>query len=149
MQLINDLFPAHLSKYSAKAVDEDVFVEFVITHISKNEPDQEFLDTFSEEFQSNINKCLNNPEWDNIAFSKSISNLKIKFDVMELEATLKKIKVTQKETVKDLTFKYDMTFIKKQEKDLDTHLCTYLKHKDEDDDGKKYLSQYDVEISNK
>ena len=149
MQMLNDLFTGHLSKFSAKVVDEDVFVQFTITHLSKNEPDQAFLDNFATEFASNINQCLTNPEWDNIKFSKTIPNMAIKFDAMEITATLNEIKITQKETTKDMIFKYDMTFLKKQEKDIDTYLATYLNHKDEDEDGKKTLTEYNVEIAGK
>ena len=148
MQMLNDMFTGHLSKFSAKVVDEDVFVQFTITHISKNEPDQEFLDNFAEEYASNINQCLHNPEWDNIKFSKTIPSMGIKFDgKMELVATLNEIKITQKETTKDMIFKYDMTFLKKQEKDVDTYFATYLNHKEEDEDGKKMLTEYEIEIS--
>ena len=147
MQMLNDLFTGHLSKFGAKVVDEDVFIEFGITHISKNEPDQDFLDNFSDEFNNNVSKCLNNPEWDNIKFTKVIPGLNIKFDTMDIKATLQTIKITQKETTNDLIFKYDLTFIKKQDKDADTWFATYLKHKDEDEDGKKYLTEYDVEIT--
>jgi len=147
MQMLNDLFTGYLSKFSAKVVDEDVYIEFGITHVSKNESDQNFLDNFSEEFNSNIKDCLNMPEWDSIKFSKTIPGMFIKFDTMNVKATLQTIKITQKETANDLIFKYDLTFIKKQEKESDTWFATYLKHKDEDDDGKKYLTEYDIEIT--
>jgi len=148
MQMLNDMFTGHLSKFSAKVIDEDVFVQFTITHISKNEPDQNFLDNFAEEYASNINRCFTNPEWDNIKFSKTIPNMNIKFDgQMELVAILNNIKITQKETTKDIIFKYDMTFLKKQEKDIDTYFATYLNHKEEDEDGKKMLTEYEIEIA--
>ena len=146
MQMLNDLFTGHLSKFGAKVVDEDVYIEFNITHVSKNEPDQTFLNEFSEELGNNINECFKYPEWDNIKYSVNIP-LNIKFDVMELKATLQTLKITQKETTNDVIVKYDMTFLKKQDKDADTWFATYLKHKDEDDDGKKYLTEYDVEIT--
>ena len=147
MQLLNDLFTGHLSKFSAKVVDEDVYVQFTITHLSKNEPDQEFLDNFAEEYASNINRCLTNPEWDSIKFSKTIPSMSIKFDQMDVVADLNEIKITNKETAKDIIVKYEMTYLKKQEKDIDTYLATYLNHKEEDDEGKKTLTEYDVEIS--
>jgi len=147
MQLLNDLFTGHLSKFGAKVVEEDVYIEFVITHISKNEPDQIFLDNFSEELGNSINTCLKNPEWDNIKYSVNVP-LHVKFDLMELKASLQTIKITQKETTEDLIFKYDMTFFKKQDKEADTWFATYLKHKEEDEDGKKYLVEYDVTIHN-
>ena len=146
MQLLNDLFTGHLSNYKYTVVDEDVYVEFVITHISKNEPDQTFLDNFAEEYASNVNRCLTNPEWDNIKFSKTIPSMKIKFDEMDIVASMNTLKITQKETSSDIVFKYDMTFLKKQDKEVDTWFATYLKHKEEDEDGKKTLTEYDVEI---
>jgi len=147
MQMLNDMFTGQLSKFSAKVVDEDVVVMFTITHISKNEPDQNFLDNFAEEYASNINRCLTNPEWDSIKFSKTIPSMKIKFDAMDIVATLDEIKITQKETPKDMIFKYDLTFLKKQDKEIDTYLATYLNHKEEDEDGKKCLTEYEIEIA--
>ena len=149
MQMINGLFTGHLSKNSAKVVEEDVYVEFVITHISKNDPTQDFLDNFSEIYDTNIGSCLNNPQWDNIKFSTIIPKLDIKFDVMDIKATLNTIKITKKDTPKELSFKYDLTFIKKQEKDIDSVFATYLKHKDEDEDGKKTITEYEIEIIQK
>ena len=147
MQMINDVFTAHLSKFSAKVVDEDVYIEFGITHVSKNEFDQVFLDNYSDAMGNTVNKCLNDPEWDNIKFTQYVPNMSIKFDVMEFNATLHTIKISKKETAEDIIFKYDLIFLKKQDKDDDTFFATYLKHKDEDDDGKKYLTQYDVEMT--
>ena len=149
MQMINDMFTGHLSKFGAKVVDEDVYVEFVITHISKNEPDQDFLDNFSEEFANNANRSLTNPQWDNVKFGYVIPQLDIKFDSMEIVADLQAIKISQKDTEKDLIFKYDLVFLKKQEKDIDTWFQSYLKHKDETDEGKKVITEYDVEITSK
>ncbi len=148
MQMINDMFTGYLSKFGAKMVDSDVVMEFVITHVSKNEPDQTFLNNFSEEFNNNINKCMTYPEWDNIKFT-SVLPLDIKFDVMEMQATLQAIKITQKETAEDVIVKYDLTFQKKQEEGTDTHFATYLNYKEEDEEGKKHLVEYDVEMSKK
>jgi len=148
MQMINDMFPGYLSKFGAKMVDSDVVMEFVITHVSKNEPDQNFLNNFSEEFNNNVNRCMTYPEWDNIKFTTVIP-LDVKFDVMEMQATLQTIKITQKETAEDVIVKYDLTFQKKQEEGADTHFATYLNYKEEDDEGKKHLVEYDVEMSKK
>jgi phosphotransferase system IIA component len=146
MQMLNETFTGHLSKFGAKVVDEDVYIEFNITHVSKNESEQTFLDSFSEELNNKVNRCFDYPEWDNIKYSV-ITPLDIKFDTMDLKATLQTIKVTQKETTNDFIVKYDLTFLKKQEKDADTWFATYLKHKDEDDDGKKYLTEYDIKFT--
>jgi len=148
MQLINGEFTGHLSKFSAKVIEEDVYVEFIITYLSKNNMSEDFLDTFSEEYDNGINKATKFPEWDNIKFSVYCPNLNIHFDVMDIRATLEGIKITQKETSDDHIVKYDLTFIKKQEKDSDTYLATYLKHKDENDEGKRVLSEYTISISN-
>lgn len=147
MQMWNDLFPAYLSKFVGKMVDDTVYVEFVVTYTSKNENTQDFLNDFAEEFQSNMSYCLRDPEWENIKFKKYIPNVNVKFDEMDIRASLTDIKITRKETQADLIYKYDMTFIKKQEVEIDTHLNSYLKHKEEDEDGKKCFSLYDVTIN--
>jgi hypothetical protein len=145
--MVGSLFTGVLSKFGAKVQDEDVISEFVISHASKNQSSEDFLDTFSEKFHSNIGKCLNDPEWDSIKFSVNFPNMIIKFDEMEIKADLVGIRISQKDTAKDHIVKYDLTFVKKQEKDVDIHFSTYLKHKDEDENGKKSLTLYDVEIS--
>lgn len=151
MQLINDLFTGILSSFKPVVTkDGDVVKEVVITHTSKNEPDQDFLDGFDEEFQTNVERCLNNPQWDNIKFSHIIPGLRIKFDgdAVEFEAKMVGLKITQKETPKDLIFKYDIVFHKEQDKDMDTFFENYIKHKEEDEDGKMYLVEYDIEVRN-
>ena len=140
------MFPAHLSKFGATVKDEDVKVEFVITHISKNQPEQDFLSSYDESFGTNLSKFVDGATWDNIKFTQS-NTLSIKFDEMDLKAELVGIKITQKDTEEDLTFKYDLTFLKTQDKDVDTYLATYLKRKEENEDGKSKIVEYDVEIS--
>ena len=41
MTMIGDIFTGILAKFGAKVIEEDVYAEFVITHTSRNEPDQE------------------------------------------------------------------------------------------------------------
>ena len=86
MQMWNDLFPAYLSKFVGKMVDDTVYVEFVVTYTSKNENTQDFLNDFAEEFQSNMSYCLRDPEWENIKFKKYIPNVTLKFDEMDIRA---------------------------------------------------------------
>ena len=146
MTMIGDIFTGILAKFGAKVIEEDVYAEFVITHTSRNEPDQDFLDSFDEEFGTNWSKCLNNPQWSNIKFSTS-HEVTVKFDAMEFKANLSEVKISQKETAGELVFKYDLVFYKKPEKDQDLAFQSYLKHKEEDENGKKHLVEYDVELS--
>jgi len=146
MKMIGDVFTGFLSKFGAKVIEEDVYAEFVITHTSRNEPDQEFLNSYDEEFGTNWSKCLNNPQWSNIKFPAS-HDVSVKFDEMEFNAAFSELKISQKETNGELVFKYDLVFYKKPDKEKDLAFQSYLKHKEEDDSGKKHLVEYDVELS--
>ena len=139
------MFPAHLSKFGATVKNEDVKVEFVITHISKNQSEQDFLCSYDDAFGTNLSDFVNGATWDNIKFTQA-NELDIKFDEMNLKAQLVGIKITQKETEDEVLFKYDLTFLKQQDKDVDTYLATYLKRKEENEDGKSKIVEYDVEI---
>jgi hypothetical protein len=145
--MIGDIFTGVLTKFGAKVIDEDVYAEFVISHTSRNEPDQDFLNSFDDEFGTNWSKCLNDPQWSNIKFSTG-HEVTVKFDAMEFKANLCEVKISQKETAGELVFKYDLVFYKKPEKDQDLAFQSFLKHKEVDpESGKKLLVEYDVELS--
>lgn len=145
MKMIGDLFTGILSKFDGKNIGGSVYTTFVITHLSRNEPDQEFLDSFGEEFGTNWSKCLNNPQWDNIKFSTS-HEVEIKFDEMEFKAVLSDLKISQKETAGEVVFKYDLVFYKTPSPDQDLILQSYLKHKEPNENGKDVIVEYDVEL---
>lgn len=147
MKMMGDLFSGVLSKYGGKVIDGDVYIEFVITHTSKNEPEQEFLNSFDEEFSTNLSSHFRNPLWNSIKFPTS-KDFTVKFDQMDkFNATLSELKVSQKEKNDEVVFKYDLVFFKRQKKDIDDVLASYLKHKEENEDGKNVLVEYDVELS--
>lgn len=151
MKLINDLFTGILTDFKPLVTtDGDVVKKVVLTFTSRNEPNQDFLQGFDDEFQTDIEAHFRNPQWDNIKFSHVIPGLTVRFDgdAVQFEAKMVELKVTQKDTPKDLIFKYDMVFHKEQDKDLDTFFENYIKHKEEDEDGKMYLVEYDIEITN-
>jgi hypothetical protein len=146
MKMIGDLFTGILSKFDGKNIEGSVYTTFVITHTSRNEPDQEFLDSYDAEFGTNWSKCMNNPQWDNIKFSTS-HEVNVKFDEMEFKAYLSDLKISQKEVKGELVFKYNLVFYKTPSPDQDLILQSYLNHKEPDDNGKMHLVEYDVELS--
>lgn len=156
MQFINDTFPAILTKMATTKVEGDLKKEITFTYSSKNDPNQDFLDTFAEEYQCPIHKNLVEPEWDSITYSKTIPHpvLDIVFDSgpdggkVSFKARLKSIKISKKETANDIIFKYDLAFLKEQDKDLDAILEHYYKYEEENEDGKMEFVLYDVEINN-
>lgn len=145
MKMIGDLFTGILSKYDGKNIDGSVYTTFVITHISRNEPDQEFLDSFDDEFGTNWSKCMNNPQWSNIKFTTS-HEVTVKFDEMEFKAVLSDVKVSQKESKGEMLFKYDIAFYKTPQPDVDLVFQSYLNHKEPNEKGKDIIVEYDVEL---
>jgi hypothetical protein len=71
----------------------------------------------------------------------------VEFDEMEFHARLQKIEVTKKNVEGIDSFEYNFHF-KKEISDEDGKTAyIYLKHKEEDDDGKKVLVEYPTTIN--
>ncbi len=159
MQLLNDMFTGHLSKFGAKVQgDAGVFVEFSLTHVSKNEPSQDFLDNLAKYKQNNIDRLLadGDPDWDDVKLSEKVNvdDIKLAFntgneegEAIELTAQLVSLKMSFREKVDSIEYKYVMTFLKRQEQDIDTFFATYLKYKDFNENGKRVLVNYDIELT--
>ena len=146
--MLNEYFPAHLSKFISKTKEDEVVVEFQLTHTTSEGDATLFLQEFASEFQYNLMNCFrSNPEWKAIKFDYFVPKLSMKFDGMDLKADLVGINVTQKETASEIKFKYDLIFNKSHEPDIDSVFATtYLKRKEENEDGKKVLVEYDTLI---
>lgn len=142
------MFKSSLSKFISKKTDDCVVDEFVLTYISKNDPNECFLKSWDEKFQTKIMSSFENVEWNSIVFKLYFNNLEIKFDNLNIKADLVGIKVSRKEKHDEITYKYDLCFHKQVDPQIDAvFTTTYLKRKEENEDGKKVTMYFDTEIS--
>jgi hypothetical protein len=146
--MIDKEFNSQLTKFSSKKVDEQVINEFIISYISENESRQEFLRTWDEKFNLAMMLNFTNDEWTTIVFKTIITNLNIEFDGIKMNSDLVGIKVTRKEKMDTLVYKYDFCFHKQHQPEIDAVFATaYLKRKEMKDDGKKVLLQFKTIIT--
>ena len=146
--MINEVFKGILTKFGTKVTkDGDVLAEFTITHKSE-QPSQNFLDSLSEEFHNSISDCLNSTEWKNISFDISGVHLQLIFDdveEMKMPCELVGLKINHKEKDGQHTFTYSMIFNKILNSNVDSVFATtYLKRKEENEEGKMVIQEYDV-----
>ena len=146
--MIGSSFKGKLVKLANKVIDGEVVTEFVIQHNATGFH-QDFLDSFSEEFNNDVSDCLKSTEWKNIAFDTSNVHLQLVFDEqeeMKMPCELTGIKVTNKEQKEDEDeFTYSLSFTKILNSNIDPVFATsYLKRKEEDDDGKMKVQTYEV-----
>jgi len=141
-------FKSYLTKFSSKKDEDRVVVEYVLTHMSVNQPSQEFLKMFDDAYQTNMMSCFNNIEWSSITFKLRIPRLNVSFDGQTLKSDLVGIKVNRKETTNSINFKYDLIFNKQNDPEDAITAITYLKRKEENSDGKSVFVEYKTDISN-
>ena len=146
--MINDVFKGRLTKFGSKTTkDGDVVAEFTLQHKSE-QPTQFFLDSLSKEFNNNINKCLDYPEWKSVAFDVEGMHLHLTYDNVDdmvMPVELKSIKVSQKRKDGETTFTYNLTFNKVLNPHTDSVFATtYLNRKEANDDGKLKVAEYEI-----
>ena len=147
MKFLDDNFTGRISRFGYKIKDLDVRTEFQITHESKNAASEIFLAGFAKEYNPSIQDCFIGSAWDNIKFTPDVATMSIQFHGINVTAKIKTIKVTRKETKNDVVYKYDILFEKDHNKEDDYQLATYLNSKIEDENGKKEIEWFDVEVS--
>ncbi len=146
--MINEVFKGRLTKFGSKTTkDGDVVAEFTIQHKDEN-PTQYFLDSFSKEFNNDINKCMDFPEWKSIAFDVNSTHLEFSIDGVQemiMPVELKAIKISQKEKDGEVTFTYNLIFNKVLNPNTDSvFVTTYLNRKEIDEEGKSKVAEYDI-----
>ena len=146
--MINKEFRSMLTKFGAKNVNGSVIDEFVLTHLSENNPSEDFLVSWDEKFQTKMMSSFNDMEWSNIVFKNYITNLTINFDGVEMNADFVGVKVSKKETMDSLVVKYDLIFHKQLDPNVDSVFATtYLKRKEMDENGKNITLDYETKLS--
>jgi hypothetical protein len=145
--MINSVFDSKLIMFKNEATSEgDVVSTFTIIH---EEPGmiQDFLDPLSSLYTNNISKCLDYPEWKNVNYNVDGVHLKLVFDAVEMPVELTNIKVHKKEKKDEVIFAYSLTFQKVLNASVDPIFATsYLKRKEENEDGKMVICTYDTEL---
>jgi len=147
VHLLGTEFEATLSKFGYAIKDGDVKTRFTITYTVTDAVTHDFLATYAAQIDPPILDCFNNLVWDKLSYTKNVWGMNVKFDAMDVTADFLGINVSVKETKDGLVTKYDINFEKEQDKDEDTVFATYLKRKEEDEDGKMQVVKYICEVS--
>jgi hypothetical protein len=145
--MINQVFESKLTMFKNEVTSEgDVVSTFTVIHEAPGTI-QDFLDPLSKLYSNNISKCLDYPEWKNINYNVESVHVKLKFDEVEMPVELTNIKVHKKEKKDGVAFAYSLTFQKVLNAAVDPLFATsYLKRKEENDEGKLVVQVYDTEL---
>lgn len=143
----NKAFIGFLTKFQNKAKDEDVVVSFTVKHVEEGD-NQMFLTSYAQKCnQENVDAYFRYPvKWKNINIEANY-RFKMEFDEVELECTLKSIRVARSFKKGMEVFTYQLEFEKAIETENDAVFSTYLNQKEMGDDGKKRLIQYPVYLT--
>lgn len=142
-----------LTKYTnvPPSGDNEACVQVVIKHTSSGDV-QNLMSHFEKALDTtNIQSMFEYPvRWSKLVFDVSDYDPNyylVEFDEMEFNARLQKIEVTRKTEEGIDSFDYNFHF-KKEISDSDgKNAYIYLKHKEENEDGKKVLMDYPVLIN--
>lgn len=144
-------FPGMLKKIGSAVRKDEGLAEVVTTFNIVSQikgDDQTFFQEFEEAFDTNnFHRLFVEPvRWKKLDMEIQ-EQIDLKFDAIECTATLTNIKVAVKETADEIIYTYTFMFDKKQSKDVDTALASYLGYKEEDENGKSHFVEYDVELT--
>lgn len=149
--LRKDGFKGVMTKHAFGVSRDNVFVSVDIKHVS-NSPDQYFLESFEKEAKiPNLQNLFENPvAWSTQSFKLAEYPLfyEVEFDEIVFTARLVTLKVVKK--IKDGIdiFEYTLGFRKDVEGDNKDAIAAkkYLKYKEENEEGKKVLIEFDVKL---
>jgi hypothetical protein len=144
-------FRGSMTKHTYACKDNVAFVQVEIKHINANE-----VQTFLDKFQTilgitNVSSLFMHPvQWNKLeipTFDYDKNYVKVEFDEIEFTGYLLNIKVVKKWVDDTETFEYTFVFSKEVSKDDAMIATTYLKRKDENEEGKKVVTEFPTIIS--
>jgi hypothetical protein len=142
-------FKGVMIKHNYGVTRDNVFVNIAVKHTS-NHPNQYFLESFENEAKmTNIHSLFESPiEWDNLKLKLDDYPFfyEVEFDKIVFVARLMSISIVKKIKAGISSFEYTLAFRKDVEGDNKDSITakTYLKYKEENEDGKKVLVEFDV-----
>jgi len=151
--MIDKIFPGTLIKHTHFYEENDVFVKFSIKHTSEGDV-QSFIDSFEQKIANDSIKSLfNYPiRWKKIVIDTTDyekCHMNVSFDEVDFDCDLTEIAVSRKIKNGAESFEYVLTFSKDvglQNEDS-AFVKTYLKYKEEDENGKKKIVEFDVNLT--
>ena len=149
--LQKDGFKGVMTKHTYGVTRDNVFVNIAIKHTS-NQPNQHFLQSFEHETKmNNINSLFTSPiEWDNLKIKLEDYPFyyEVEFDSIVFVAMIMSIAITKKINDGISSFDYTLSFRKDVDGNKDSIAAkTYLKYKEENEDGKKVLVEFNVTLT--
>jgi hypothetical protein len=148
--MLTKTFKSRLSKLSSKKKDDNVVLEFVLTHTSE-ETVQDFLSSLDTAYNLSLRHPFTSDviNWKRITFDVSIPLLVVEFESLKMNAILLGINVVRREVEGGEVFKYDLIFNKSHDPDIDSVFAiTFLNRKEEDENNKKVFLEYDTVVKN-
>lgn len=149
--LRKDGFKGIMTKHAFGVSRDNVFVSVDIKHVS-NSPDQYFLESFEKEANiPNFQNLFETPvAWSAQSFKLSEYPLfyEVEFDEIVFTARLVTLKVVRKIKDGKDVFEYTLGFRKDIEGENKDAIAAkkYLKYKQENEDGKKVLVEFDIKL---
>lgn len=151
--MINKPFKGTLTKCSHFSKDNNVLVKFTVKHSEIGQV-QFFLESIEKELKhKNIMSLFDyEVQWKSITLDASdwIKNyFVLDFDESQFDARLTEIKITRKSKQGSDHFDYIMTFQKELGANNQDSIFakTYLNYKEEDENGKKIVILFDVNLT--
>lgn len=148
--MIGKEFNAVMTKHSFVVINNATMVEVALKYSNAGDV-QSFMEPFERELKTtNIQNVFDYPvRWSKMTFDVSDYDpnyYHIEFDEIEFFARLTSIQVTRKTAEGIDTFDYTINFVKEVGADNSDAIVasTYLKHKEENEDGKMILMEYPV-----
>ena len=150
--MIGSTFQAVMTKYSHVNKENQVFVIVAIKHVSEGDV-QSFLDSFEKSVGTdNYKPLFSYPvRWKTIKIDTSDyekNYFEVGFADFAFDAQLVEIAVVRKNKNGSDIFEYTMTFLKDVGNNNEDAIIasTYLKHKEENEDGKMVIQEFDVDL---
>ena len=149
--MLNKHWNGILSKFSLAKKGEHVCIVLSIKHTNEGDV-QNFIDSFEKELGTdNYTQLFKYPvRWKKLVIDTSDyekNTFDVEFDEVDFKAKLVEINVSAKRKNGIDVFEYVLNFVKDVETEDTTSAYTYLNNKEENEDGKKVLVEYDVKLS--
>jgi len=150
--MVDQRFLGTLKKYETVRIDDEIQVKVLIKHSDEGSV-QTFLNSFSKKLGiDNVESLFTYPvRWKKMVLDTSDfiqRTYTITFGEVEFIANLQEISIAHKLNQGSELFDYSLHFTKEASTDLLDKLVAeaYLDYKEENDDGKKVIVEFDVSL---
>jgi len=149
--MLNINWQGVMTRHLHAKADEDVYSKVSIKHTNEGDM-QSFLNSFEDTLETNNFKQLFTfpVRWKKLGIDTSDyekNHFIVDFDSVQFTARLVDIAITRKCKNGIDIFEYVLSFMKEVENEDTSIAVAYLNRKEEDEDGKKNIVEYDVKLT--